>query len=799
MTGKPEVVDRGVRFAARALVLVLVLLAGVVGIGPAAPTRASAEPSTSPSATPSAPPTAPDEPGSGEPTTADEDPLRVVIDRVSPATLGPKGPLTLTGRVTNRSGDTWTAVNLYAVQTLGVIEDRSALAEAAATTEDALLGTRVTEVGTFDTVDELAPGQSESFRIKVDRALLGIGREPGVYWLGVHALGASPDGRDTIADGRARTFVPVVERPRQDPVQASVVVPLKARVDRDPKGRVTDTGRWAELLGPGGRLTDLLKVSESLVTVSWLVDPAVLDAVQSLADGNPVDPLAEDVAPPEPTDPASPTEPETPQETDGAAAWPIDPTVGDTNTAGRIRAERGGRASRSAGRVRTDPTLTTVSDDLAMAAAVWLDRMVSLLHRHQVLALPYGDLDVSALSTFGDPGRSMVTAAVERSQDVLARHELAGKPVLTSPTGWIRPRTLGLLGNDAVALVADEQVVTDDGSTATLGTVLDADGQRILLTSSGAASGGPDESTALRASSLRQRVLSEAALQRQQNIATGQSSPLTVVLPTKWHPEDVESFFAGMARPWVQWQGVEASANNPASTVGPSVLDYPKAQSRQELPESLVTSGYRAVVAARQVRRVIDGRSAVAEQTERTVYPALGGEQRTHRRQAAQTVDALRQRHRGLLERITVESVSQVILTSDSGSFTATVTNGLDVPVRVVLESAADDLELSNPDLPSIPAGQRRTVRLQAQADRIGVHKVDLYLTDVKGAPIGSDTTLSVRAAKVSWLVWAVMLGGALVLFGAIGMRLLRRWRRSGLAVPQDTTEPTTPDEGPTA
>ncbi len=54
-------------------------------------------------------------------------------------------------------------------------------------------------------------GQRAAFTIRVAASpRSAISGDPGVYWIGVHALGASADGRDLVADGRARTFIPLV-------------------------------------------------------------------------------------------------------------------------------------------------------------------------------------------------------------------------------------------------------------------------------------------------------------------------------------------------------------------------------------------------------------------------------------------------------------------------------------------------------------------------------------------------------------------------------------------------------------
>ena len=66
---------------------------------------------------------------------------------------------------------------------------------------------------------------------------MGITGEPGVYWLGVHALGTSAAGRDLVADGRARSFIPLVTGPQTDAASdVSLVLPMRERARRAADG-----------------------------------------------------------------------------------------------------------------------------------------------------------------------------------------------------------------------------------------------------------------------------------------------------------------------------------------------------------------------------------------------------------------------------------------------------------------------------------------------------------------------------------------------------------------------------------
>ncbi len=227
------------------------------------------------------------------PPAADEDdtPLSVTLTAMTPSEIPRKGAITLRGVVTNASEEQWTDINVFPFIAQEPITSRDELAEAAETAPDTAVGDRLTDPGTYETVEELAPGDSAPFTLRMPVSSLLISGDPGVYWIGVHALGTSSDGRDASADGRARTFIPLVppQVARRRTVPVSVVLPLRDRARRDADGSLNGPTRWVNLTRPDGRLTRLADFGASAgsAPVSWLVDVAVLDALSDFANGNP--------------------------------------------------------------------------------------------------------------------------------------------------------------------------------------------------------------------------------------------------------------------------------------------------------------------------------------------------------------------------------------------------------------------------------------------------------------------------------------------------------------------------------
>ena len=166
--------------------------------------------------------------------------------------------------------------------------DRStaqSLAEAAATrppTTSSASGSSTPAPST--TIDDArSPGQTADFTHHACPRRSSARRAPGVYWFGVHALGAhATRAADDLADGRARTFIPLVPPARAGTVDDRRRASRSAqRCRHAATAGSTGVDRWAER--PRRRrpaaLAGRLRRRRRRAPVTWLVDPAVLDAV----------------------------------------------------------------------------------------------------------------------------------------------------------------------------------------------------------------------------------------------------------------------------------------------------------------------------------------------------------------------------------------------------------------------------------------------------------------------------------------------------------------------------------------
>jgi hypothetical protein len=688
------------------------------------------------------------------------DPLVVHIDTISPV-LPRSGDVEISGTVTNVSDDTFTRINLHAFSSQTPILTASSLVDSAASDPTLSVGQRVTVPGTFDTVDELAPGESAPFSDSVPVELLGIPDEAGVYWIGIHALGDSSVPRDEFADGRARTFIPT--RPEGKAVQeASVLIPVRSPVWYDAEGRIGGVERWSRRLGEGGSLDGVLDLAESAgaAPYTWLVDPAVLLAVTRLAAGNPPRSIAPDTSVPG----QEPTPTETP--TDGTSETP------ETLTPALPEGE------------------AAPSDDeaaLAATATAWLGRFRTLVGSSTVLALPFGDLDVSA-AVRQDIER--LTQALDRSAQVMTEMTLTAQLAIAPTDDVLSPEAIAATPDSTLILLGDNAFTFPPDSPSSLVRLL---GHKVVVTSTGAESGGPGPTPATDPLALRQRLLSEAALR----LLGGNTSPLVVSLPSAWRGDDAAAFFDDLEQPWLDVVPLPTVATRSASGVPARSLSYTDADVEAELDGANFSAATRAAETATVFEDALTLQTALEKQVADEVLVTLSEQHRDRPRLASSAAGRINDALRAEMAKVQIEAPTAVTLSSDSGPLGATLVNGLGQPVTVKVRATTDgDLTLTGDEVRKLGPRARSVVRFEATTSKPGVHNVRLAVTTVDGLPLGSSDQLPIRAAQVSTLIWILMAAGGLVLFGMIGYRLPGqiRARRRELAA-RERGDGTGPDD----
>lgn len=687
----------------------------------------------------------------------DDAPLAITIDQLTPGALPRSGPLVVRGTITNVGLEPWQDISLYPMFSsgpdctacAGVMTTSAELEVAADLDAEALVGDRLTTVQ-FQ-VAALVPGQVASYTLRIPQAALRT-RFPspsaGVYWFGVHALGASASTpRDDVADGRARTFLPSVPRGVDGTVETAVVMPLRAPVTHATDGSLSRTTAWQDALTLDGTLGGPLAfgAASGLNPVTWLVDPAVLDAVRQLARRN----LPRDVAPaPDPEDPSPSDEPSEDEESDEGAA--------------------------------DEPGLAA-DDPLVSAATSWLLQAKAVLPGDTVAALPYGDPDLSAAAHHLPSLYGTARAHASAELDDWGVEPLAA---VTGPDGYLSAAGIDTVDDGAVVLLGDQVFPTESFSDRppTDGLI----GERpVVVTATTAGTGGPGPDLVTAPVALRQRILSEAAVR----LVTAKDQvpePLVVVLPEAVTASYAAAFWDGLAVPWLDLTSLSEMVAAAQPTEGPGTddrqidtgtLSYPKAQARSEVTSSVLIEAGQLIRAARSFQAILGddydiGQELIAEALAGTSY-ALRGD-----RDASARLTRTRQWIEDQLGRVTIDAPNGVTLSGTSGGFSVSVRNALPYPVTINVAASTDQsakIGVANPI--RLAANSRTSVPITADMSRTGVHNVTLRVTDPDGIAIGSEDALPLRSGQVGVVIWIIIGTGAAILFLAIGIRLARRFR----------------------
>jgi hypothetical protein len=681
-------------------------------------------------------------------------PLAITLDNVTPSTLPRRGEVRVSGSITNVDTQTWTTINLYSFIADSPMTTAAELASASVAGSEDPVGERITDPGPYETIDKLEPGESREFSFSVPRRRIAAESEGvaeqvgGVYWFGVHALGQAAEPRDEFADGRARTFLPLVPKTKRT-VDTALVLPVRRSVQHESDGSIANLARWTRTLDTDGQLRRLADFGAAAGDhpLTWLVDPAVVDTAARLTAGNPARSIEPTIEPDEPGDDESDSPSPSEDASEGSDAEGED-----------------------------DSGAATDAQDSAVAAAAtaatdWLERLHVGLEGNEILSLPYGDLDVAGAASH-DPATYEV--ARERSGTELAPWGLSTTPVIASPSGFLPTEALGLADDGTQVLVSDRAIGGDDPADDAP-TVAQTNGHTMVVSSSGAASGGPGPGDQLSALAMRQRIVSEAAVR----LLSPGRRPLVTVLPQNWAPASSYGFWDGLDTGWLHLTTVGSISQRSGRDVAADDVVYPDSQREAELDTLDFAAATGLAEAGATLQNLLTLNDEVGGEVQDEALTDVSYANR--RLPMAGRASASRSRFwvEQQLRSVTVEAPPAVILSSGSGRFSATVSNGLDQPVTVRLDALTDtDLRVSVPsDAVEIPPGQRSTILLNASSSANGVRNVTLLLTDSDGASIGSSDSLPIRSNRVSNVIWLILGTGVALLFGTIAVRLFRRIR----------------------
>ncbi|MGQ0839496.1 DUF6049 family protein [Actinokineospora sp.] len=681
--------------------------------------------------------------------------MRVELDRVSPRVVDASAQtVTVSGKITN-TGDRKVERLEVRLQRGDVLDTEPKLRQALAEPQETSAASRPTASSAFqDITGVLEPGQTADFALTVplggERGALRVDK-PGVYPIAVNINGVPDFGR-TERVGALSLLLPVLSvsgggavPPPADPSRLGLLWPLvddqPRRIETRPDGGPTifsDDGLTASL-GTGGRLFTLVSAVQSAAAA----DPTLLRSL----------------------------------------CFAIDPDL-----IGTVQAMISGYQVRTGSGV--------VDGRGSGTAELWLSRVRELTRGQCVVALPFADADLVALSRSDTVDlQTLAMSASSQVEEVLGVKPLPG--VVWPAGGTLDQRTLA------------------DLSSARRTTVL-ADATRLQRTTGAApyTLGG----NALRAIPYDELVASSLAPRAEVGLAgfktapaqnglatlvfrgafqAAPGQPVLVAPPRRWSAsmDELTMFLRtvqqltaqGYVRPLSLPSLVEGADQGTASG-----LDYNAQDSGAEIPAPVTAEVARINAVQRElIKNVFTEDDTVQVDPAVLVAPlqlglirATSTGWRDRPEAAADAARAVSDQLAALLSQVTVNDPGRPLtLASSDSPIPVYITNAL--PVSVLARINLGDTPGLRPEetiFVKIPARLGINRYLPTKVTRAGRFTVDVYLTTENGTALGGTSRVELNSTSYGSITIVVTgtAAGALVLL--VGLRLFRRVRAARTA-----------------
>jgi Family of unknown function (DUF6049) len=663
------------------------------------------------------------------PTLADQTGLTVTIDSIEPALLTPGHPVTLAGVVRNASDRTWFDAKVYLEMSSTPATDKDAL-DAFALTGDTKFGDRVVHFGDYAEIGAVRAGQSRPYELTVPYAQLPGDGATGVYHVAAAALATQGGLRDTDADARTDALLPL-ENPDSPPARAAritTLIPITAPVPLQSDG-VFAGDRLAAEISTGGRLRNVLDLvlDAPAQSIDLAVDPALLSALVSMADGYQFVDLA-----------------------DGPKATPKDGA--------------GQQAARS-----------------------WLDDYGVAASLQSVDYLPWANPNTSGLASAGM--RGVAEAAIQASLTYGSAQGSTAPLLDWQNDGSATRRGLSVAdraGGRMIHVVSEAtlpKLESADGSgfPPSLATINTRTAPLLATVTRSDLAGFPFTRTTT-ASAFRQGLLSEALVRSVGNV----ENPVSIIAaPFHWDPGPAPTdlnltgaYDADFVSPTALSSLYDNGHDEPTVYAGPVQPAEPRPDMSLGLQNaiqrlrdagrvytSLLTDGRDAAVAFEQ-QLALSGSSSWLWQPKR-------GEAITRRGARAMSSQ---------VREVTVTGPEFVALSSEVGRFPLTVSNGLDVSVKVRVSVVPRNpaLRVDPIDPVVLSPGQKQLIEVRTRASGSGVTSVRARLATTENRPFGKSWEFDVRATRIGVAIWVLL--GVLIatLIGGATIRIVRRVRNGG-------------------
>jgi hypothetical protein len=476
--------------------------------------------------------------------------------------------------------------------------------------------------------------------------------------------------------------------------------------------------------------------------------------------------------------------------------WAVDPALLSDAT---VMTQRTGY------KVGGDPACTgTTSMPPSQAATTWLNELRTGTAGEPMFVTPYADPDVSALTHAGlDEGLAQAYAVGDnRAQQALGRSfgpRTPGTAIAWPADGAADASVLTRLASDhlgttvlnsgempALSISAPDDAVTSvpTGISTTMRVLL-ADSQ--ISTELGSVTAASPASAQF---NVEQDFLAETAM----IVSEAPNSQRSVVIapPRRWDPSEDEA--AALLRlthePWLQPVSLASLASPkpdttrrqplPGSSVAPQELSkeymglVATVRSRADLYKSMLYQP------SDEVTSSLDAAVAATESSAWRGRASQGGRQALHNLSSY-----FHDREKQV--QIISGNHETVVLAGASGATPVSVSNGLDVDVKVgvrALVPPGSQLSIGNNFNSPIVIlrGQTRIVRMPVSSAALGTTLIHLQLVTTNGTPLGRPQSLSIESTRVGRVLLIVIAAALGVLVLASLARWVRRWWRDGIS-----------------
>ncbi|NQU37209.1 MAG: hypothetical protein HQ526_06370 [Actinobacteria bacterium] len=646
-------------------------------------------------------------------------PLEVALNTLTPIVPKARGKLTLTGTVTNTTESDLDSVSVSVRLGESPITSRTELDEVSTGAFNPF--TRGVIDGTAE-IPAVAAGTTVPWRLSVRIAELQLGAT-GVYYLRVDAIA---DFDNTIS-ASTRTFLPWFPDPDLViPTEVSWLWPISDWPNRDATN-VFLTDRTPTELATDGRLRQLLDLGLSAGRkIDWVIDPQVLESASVISGGYQVMGINNN-----PVDGGSP-----------------------------------------------EPATT------------WLTQARAGLADASVYAWAYANPDVTALSQ-ADMGGEVIAATTIAPEQL--ETQLGRTP--TASLGWpIGRRTdresLGVLQRAGVRTVimdpAGLQPPTDSGTEPGPTALIQTDAgplQAVVIDSVLSDSLGSADDSAASALIDRQRFLAETGVLATTPGTTG--VPVVVGPESQWNPNPttVSGILTALTdAPWVTTTPLAAviadGSTDTSRSLAPVATGTKRSLRRAEHLQKVANT-------QKEVRlfgSIMENQGALTEPYAAALLRTTSGAWRSQAREGDQLLSIINTQLNADIDKVRVISGGVINISSAAGAIPITISNDLDVPVRVGLKlsgTPAVRLVASDATPIVIPANRKVSTEIDAQVIGNGELTVEVQLTNSAGRDYGKPAEVILRSTAYAQAASCVVGIAFLLLTGLLAMNSIRRRRQA--------------------